>query len=244
MLSIIEKIFDKFNIKFTYNKVDNSVHTTNIDKSTKIIYSDDIPLSSEAVKLIDDKIEKKMEEKLEKIKELTKANFENACKEKPEQMNKFIEACNLSKLSAAGSTVTASHQMSWLTGVSTVEPLEPMPSGDFIKQLPNAIDKITVAGATVAISDVVIVGGIDEDKDPSLIKEIKMNQEQTYSNCSYFDIRNLCPHRDEELMKAFIDDISTEKVIDGHIKQLDFSKAEEVNKLLCNTCTSFKDKRS
>ena len=71
-----------------------------------------------------------------------------------------------------------------------------------------------------------------------------MNQEKTYSNCSYFDIRNLCPHRDEELMNAFIDDTSTEKVIGGHIKQLDFSKAEEVNKLFCNTCTSFKDKRS
>lgn len=246
MLSIIEKIFDKFNIKFTYNKVDNSVHTTNIDKSTKIIYSDDIPLSSEAVKLIDDKIEKKIEEKLEKMKELTKANFENACKEKPEQMSKFIEACELSKLSSAGSTVTTHHQMSWLTGVSVVEPLEPMPSGDFIKQLPDAIDKITAAGATVAISDVVIVERIDKDKDHSLINEIKLNQEQTYDICEYFTYPSSCPHIDKKLMKGLISDLDLSSGSTG--RTLDASKiaekAEEVNKKYCNPCASFKDSRS
>ncbi len=71
-----------------------------------------------------------------------------------------------------------------------------------------------------------------------------MNQEQTHSNCSYFDIRNSCPHRDEELMNAFINDTSTEKVIGSHYRTLDFCKSEEVNKLFCNTCNSFKDKRS
>ena len=71
-----------------------------------------------------------------------------------------------------------------------------------------------------------------------------MGEEQTHSNCSYFDIRNLCPHRDEELMINFIHDTSTEEVIGGHIKELDFSKAEEVNKKYCNPCNSFKDKRS
>jgi hypothetical protein len=242
MLSIIEKIFDKFNIKFTYNKVDNSVHTTNIDKSTNITYSGDIPLSPEAVKLIDGKIEEAMVKKLEKIKELTMANFENACKEKPEVMKILTEEYDPSMISAAGSTVTTSHQMSWLTGVSIVEPLGPMPSGDFVKQLPNAIDKITVAGVTVIPSDLVIIKGIDGDKDHSLIKEIKMNQEQTYNNCRFFDIRNLCPHRNEELMKDFIGDISMGT--GGIVKQLDFSKTEEVNKKYCNPCTSFNEKRS
>jgi hypothetical protein len=66
-----------------------------------------------------------------------------------------------------------------------------------------------------------------------------MNQEQTYNKCKYLGIRNLCPHRDDQLMKAFICDTEIEKVIDDHIKHLDFSKADEVNKSFCNTCNSF-----
>jgi len=69
-----------------------------------------------------------------------------------------------------------------------------------------------------------------------------MNQERTYDNCSHFDIRNLCPHRNEELMKEFIGDASIGN--SGITKQLNFSKAEEVNKKYCNPCTSFKEKRS
>ena len=71
-----------------------------------------------------------------------------------------------------------------------------------------------------------------------------MNQEQTYNNCSYFDIRNFCPHREDELMKDLISEVSIGEVIGGQRKQLDFSKAEEVNKTFCNTCNSFKDYRS
>ncbi len=70
-----------------------------------------------------------------------------------------------------------------------------------------------------------------------------MSKEQTYDICSYFDIRNFCPHRDDELMKAFIGDVSIGEVIGGQRKQLDISKAEEVNKKYCNTCTSFKNRR-
>ena len=66
-----------------------------------------------------------------------------------------------------------------------------------------------------------------------------MNQVQTYNKCKYLGIRNLCPHRDDQLMKAFICDTEIEKVIDDHIKHLDFSKADEVNKSFCNTCNSF-----
>ncbi len=71
-----------------------------------------------------------------------------------------------------------------------------------------------------------------------------MNQDQTYNNCRHFDIRNLCPHRNEELMIRFIYDTRTEEVIDGHVKTLDFSKGDEVNKLFCNPCTSFKNRQS
>ncbi len=68
-----------------------------------------------------------------------------------------------------------------------------------------------------------------------------MNQEQTHNNCRHFDIRNLCPHRDDELMINFIHDTS---LGEGYMKTLDFSKAEEINKLFCNTCNSFKSNRT
>jgi hypothetical protein len=71
---------------------------------------------------------------------------------------------------------------------------------------------------------------------------MKMNQEKTYNNCRYFDIRNLCPRRDEELMKGLISDLDLSSGSTG--RTLDISKAEEVNKLFCNPCTSFKDNRS
>ena len=68
-----------------------------------------------------------------------------------------------------------------------------------------------------------------------------MNQEQTHDKCSHFTIIN-CPHRDEVLMKEFISDVSMGT--SGITKQLDHSKAEEVDKKYCNPCTSFKEKRS
>ena len=68
-----------------------------------------------------------------------------------------------------------------------------------------------------------------------------MNQEQTYDICSYFDIRNFCPHREDELMKDLISDVAVSSGSTGRI--LDISKAEEVNKTFCNTCNSFKDYR-
>ncbi len=225
-LERIEKKIDELNMKSTYNEIDKSVHTTIIDNSTNTTYSCDTPLSPEAAKLIDEKIEKALEKKLEKMNEHTTVNIKKACIDKPEEMGKFIEIFNLYKLSVAGNTVTTHNLMPWLTGETTVEPVGPMPSGDFIEQLPNAIDDVIDFDS---IKDIDSVGA-------------KMNQEQTYDNCSYFDIRNLCPHRDKKLMIDFIGDISIG--IGAHAKQLDFSKAEEVNKKYCNPCASFKDKRS
>ncbi len=68
-----------------------------------------------------------------------------------------------------------------------------------------------------------------------------MNQEQTYNNCRYFDIRNSCPHRDDELMIKFIIDTT---LAEGYMKTLDFSKRDEINKSFCNPCTSFKKRGS
>ena len=68
-----------------------------------------------------------------------------------------------------------------------------------------------------------------------------MNQEKTYDICGNFTYRS-CPRRDEKLMKGLINDLDLSSGSTG--RTLDFSKGDKVNKLFCNTCTSFKDNRS
>jgi hypothetical protein len=72
-----------------------------------------------------------------------------------------------------------------------------------------------------------------------------MNQEQTYDNCKLFE--HDCPRKDDELMKHFKHDMRTvESKASNHYRgrTSDASKGKEVNKLFCNTCDSFKNKRS
>ena len=64
-----------------------------------------------------------------------------------------------------------------------------------------------------------------------------MPQKQTYNSCQYFGIRNLCPHRESEIMKEFISD--TEIPQSSVPVLLDFSKEKEVNEL-CSSCNKFK----
>ncbi len=108
-----------------------------VDKSTNTAYLGMAPLPPEA-------ITKLLVEKLEKINEHTKSNIKNAHKEKPEKIESLIEQMDPSALLVAANTVTAENLMPWLTGATIVEPLMPMPSGDFIEKLPEAINKITI----------------------------------------------------------------------------------------------------
>jgi len=64
-----------------------------------------------------------------------------------------------------------------------------------------------------------------------------MSKNQTYDKCQYFGIRNLCPHREHELMKQFVAD--TEVPQSNVPINLDFSKEGEINKL-CSSCDKFK----
>lgn len=66
-----------------------------------------------------------------------------------------------------------------------------------------------------------------------------MSSNQTYDNCQCFDIRNLCPHRNDELMKSFIGEITPIEV-EGVRTILDFSKAKLINENFCNKCESFR----
>jgi predicted transcriptional regulator len=72
-------------------------------------------------------------------------------------------------------------------------------------------------------------------------KEKTMNRKQTYGNCKYFSIRNLCPYRDDELMKQFI--LETEVPQSNVPMTLNFSEEMEVNKI-CSSCDKFKPRQS
>ncbi len=62
-----------------------------------------------------------------------------------------------------------------------------------------------------------------------------MDQEQAYNHCEYFTFES-CPYRNTKTMNALIDDLDIR-----NLEVLDFTIAEIVNKMLCNTCGSFKD---
>ncbi len=73
-----------------------------------------------------------------------------------------------------------------------------------------------------------------------------MNQKKVWNNCKLFSGYD-CPRKEDELMKDFIRDVDTvEAKAPNHYKgrKLNLSKEEEVNKLFCNTCDSFKNRRS
>ena len=67
-----------------------------------------------------------------------------------------------------------------------------------------------------------------------------MSDNRSYDNCEYFDIRNLCPYRDDEMMNGFIGDIA---IISSVPSNLNYSREIEVNKI-CHACEKFKDNRS
>ena len=73
-----------------------------------------------------------------------------------------------------------------------------------------------------------------------VIKKIKgglMSSNQTYDNCQCFEIKNVCPHRNNELMKGFIGQITP---LEGVHTTLDVSKAKRINEKLCNKCEFFR----
>lgn len=64
-----------------------------------------------------------------------------------------------------------------------------------------------------------------------------MTQKQTYDKCQAFNNRSLCPHRNEPLMKQFIEDIS---MGEGYIKPITFNNKEKINNKFCHNCKSFR----
>ena len=64
-----------------------------------------------------------------------------------------------------------------------------------------------------------------------------MPQKQTYKSCQHFGIHNLCPYRENKIMKEFVSE--TEMPQSSVPVYLDFSKEKEVNEL-CSSCNKFK----
>ncbi len=158
--TIIKAKIDKLNIG--NNKVDKSVNINinYVDNSTNFNYSGNIPLPPEQILQLSD------EEVGKVIKEHTMSNIKEACKDKPKEMEDFLAKYNLSMLSVAGTTTTTKNLIPWLTGETKTEPIEPMPSGDFIEQLPNAINKISTID-TFKITEYVNVKIEDKNKKES-----------------------------------------------------------------------------
>lgn len=165
MISGINKIIENIilnikKLKIGYNKGDKNVTINYTDNSTKFNYSTNIPLSN-------DKILQLSDEELGKyVKELTILNIKTVCKDKPTEMGKYLKMYNPAVLSIAGSTVTTQNIMPWLYGETKTEPLMPMPSGDFIKQIPNAIN-LSIPFDSVGISESTVVKIQDENKKHS-----------------------------------------------------------------------------
>ncbi len=65
-----------------------------------------------------------------------------------------------------------------------------------------------------------------------------MNQEQIYNNCEYYNTPE-CLHINNKLMETFVTDVHT---IDENGNKPG-TKANVINKLFCNTCSSFKNRR-
>ncbi len=65
-----------------------------------------------------------------------------------------------------------------------------------------------------------------------------MNHEQIYNNCENYNTPK-CLHINDKLMEIFVTDVH---IVDENGNKPS-SRANVINHLFCNTCSSFKDRR-
>ena len=65
-----------------------------------------------------------------------------------------------------------------------------------------------------------------------------MPSKHKVDNCQNFEINNVCPHRNDDLMKQYIMDLTTSN--NGILTFLNFDKAKAVSEKFCSTCKNFK----
>ena len=124
---------------FGVNKEEKKITIKLEDKSTHVHYHNEVGLSDEDILLLPaDQIGKL-------LKKRTLINLEVALRDKPEEMQKYLAMYNSPALTVGATTLTAS-----------VLVISPMPSGDFIEQLPGAIEA-SVPHDFVSVKDIAFV---------------------------------------------------------------------------------------
>jgi len=142
------------NLIIGVNKEENKILIQTLDQSTHVHYHNEIGLSDEAIlKLSNEEVGKLIRHK-------SFLNLEAALKDKPNEMQKYLAMYNPMALVAGTASLTTANIA-----------LEVMPSGDFVKHLPMAIEKSSMP-------DFISVGE-DENKYPA---EIELKK-KTDSKC-------------------------------------------------------------
>ena len=112
------------NLNIGFNKEEKKISIQALDKSIHLHYHNEIGLSDEIILNLPD------EEVGKLIKHRSFLNLKAAIKDKPEEMQKYLAMYNSTALVAGTASVTTEN----ITSVI-------MPSGDFIRSLPTAIEK-------------------------------------------------------------------------------------------------------
>lgn len=149
----IKEITKEANV--TYNENTKNIHVDTIDRSTNIMYSNNLGLSPDTILSLPS----------EKIGNLVKQqailNLEAAYKDKPEEMKKYLEKYNHYALTAGATNLAATVYVTHSS--QGIEQLSPMPSGDFIEKLPKIIEK--TVSETIHIEEAVDIEIINKNQN-------------------------------------------------------------------------------
>ncbi|MCK4463040.1 MAG: hypothetical protein KAU58_01880 [Candidatus Omnitrophica bacterium] len=124
-LADIKAKIEKVNIGL--NKEEKKILIDHIDQSTQIHYHNEIGLSNETtLKLSNEDVGKL-------VRHRAWLNIKAALTEKPDEIKKLMAMFDSSAFTTGASLVSGSHLIS-------SKDISPMPPGDFIKQIPGAIE--------------------------------------------------------------------------------------------------------
>lgn len=137
-LADIKAKIESMNIGF--NKEEKNILIESLDKSMHVHYHNEIGLSNEEI------LKLPAQDIGELIKHRTLLNIKAAFLNKPEQMMKYSSIYNVAALTTGATALTVT--------VFVADPdNKVMPSGDFIKQLPDAIEA-SASNVAISVKDV------------------------------------------------------------------------------------------
>lgn len=139
-------------LKIGFNKEEKKLIIESLDQSQHVHIHNEIGLSDEAIlSLPSDKIG-------DFLKQRAYLNLQVACKDNPKKMNEMLTLYTATAISTSTGIITA-----------TSPNLSPMPSGDFIQELPGAIESIRFVTIrdNIKIKDSIKVELVKESKKDS-----------------------------------------------------------------------------